>query len=233
MSSHPHTLHRAVRLRSGDCVSTLHTLNCSCCRMKKTTKNNNNQPNNQKLNAFVPCTRDLLVSGKRCKLRHFLPILHHLSSVILANVTVVAVVLLRNSRYNFHCYTQREANATQKSARKWQLRHFETSCSKDYKGHSLVQTSFTEPPNRSHHMLTGAPISTSPTKPTAPCADSTETIKSDGNMSKEQEKKYSSDQVWSMPHQPGTYTPIIAFRHLLKEGCRKPVLGVCLGLSLC
>ena len=113
------------------------------------------------------------------------------------------------------------------------LRPFATSCAKDYKRHSLVQTSFTEPPNRSHHMLPGAPISTSPTKPTAPCADSAETIKSDGNMSKEQEIKYSSDQVWSMPHQPGTHTPIIAFRHLLKEGCRKPVLGVCLGPSLC
>ena len=30
----------------------------------------------------------------------------------------MAFVLLRNSRFNFHCYTQREATPTQKSARK-------------------------------------------------------------------------------------------------------------------
>ena len=36
-----------------------------------------------------------------------------------ATATVVAFVLLRNSMFNFHCYTQREATPTQKSARKW------------------------------------------------------------------------------------------------------------------
>ena len=35
------------------------------------------------------------------------------------NWTVVAFVLLHNSRFNFHCYTQHEATPTQKSARKW------------------------------------------------------------------------------------------------------------------
>ena len=39
--------------------------------------------------------------------------------VIFATATVVAFVLLRNSRFNFHCYTQREATPTQKSAWKW------------------------------------------------------------------------------------------------------------------
>ena len=43
--------------------------------------------------------------------------------------------------FSFHCYTQRELTPTQKSARKWQLRPFATSCAKDYEGHSLVQTS--------------------------------------------------------------------------------------------
>ena len=39
---------------------------------------------------------------------------------------------------------------TQKSTRKWlTLRPFATSCAKDYKGNSLVQTSFIEPPNTS------------------------------------------------------------------------------------
>ena len=60
---------------------------------------------------------------------------------------MVAFVLLCNSRFNFHCYTQCESTPTQKSARKWQLRPLATSCAKDYKGHSLVQTSFTAPPD--------------------------------------------------------------------------------------
>ena len=55
-----------------------------------------------------------------------------------ANATVVAFVLLRNPRSNFHCYTQRESTHIQKSARKWQLRPFTTSCTKDYEGHSLL-----------------------------------------------------------------------------------------------
>ena len=45
-------------------------------------------------------------------------IFHPLSTVIFATATVLAFVLLRNSRFNFHCYTQREAKPTQKSARK-------------------------------------------------------------------------------------------------------------------
>ena len=44
--------------------------------------------------------------------------LHPLSTVIFATATVLAFVLLRDSRFNFHCYTQREATPTQKSARK-------------------------------------------------------------------------------------------------------------------
>ena len=42
-----------------------------------------------------------------------------LSLVIFATATVVAFVLLRNYRFSFHSYTQREATPTQKSARKW------------------------------------------------------------------------------------------------------------------
>ena len=48
----------------------------------------------------------------------FFPTLHPLSPVIFATATVVALVLLRNSVFSFHCYTQREATPTQKSARK-------------------------------------------------------------------------------------------------------------------
>ena len=39
---------------------------------------------------------------------------HHLSHVIFANATVVAFVLLQNSRFCFHCYTQHEANPPRK-----------------------------------------------------------------------------------------------------------------------
>ena len=68
-------------------------------------------------NAFFLRTRDLLVSQKTMQ-RHFFSTLHPLSTVIFATATVLAFVLLRNSRFNFHCYTQREAMPTQKSARK-------------------------------------------------------------------------------------------------------------------
>ena len=62
--------------------------------------------------------------------------LHHFSLVIFATATVVAL------------YTQHEPTPTQKLAQKWQLQPFTTSCTKDYKGHSLVQTSFTELPKK-------------------------------------------------------------------------------------
>ena len=62
---------------------------------------------------FSPQNRDLLVSQKMMQ-RHFFPTLHPLSPVIFATSTVVAFVLLRNSRFNFHCYTQHEAMPTQK-----------------------------------------------------------------------------------------------------------------------
>ena len=68
-------------------------------------------------NAFFLRTRDLLISPKTTQ-RHFLFTLHPLSTVIFATATVLAFVMLRNSNFNFHCYTQREATPTQKSARK-------------------------------------------------------------------------------------------------------------------
>ena len=57
-------------------------------------------------------------SAKKQRKRTFPPTLHPVSPVIFATATVVAFVLFRNSRFNFHCYTQREATPTQKSARK-------------------------------------------------------------------------------------------------------------------
>ena len=79
-------------------------------------------------------------------------ILPYLSPVILANATVVVFVLLRSSSFRFHCYTQRKATPTEKSARKWQVQPFATSCAKDYEGHSLLQTSCAELPN-SHRLV--------------------------------------------------------------------------------
>ena len=88
----------------------LATSNYSCYRM----------PQNASFFSFLfsPRTRDLLGSQKTTH-RHFLSTPHPLSLVIFATATVVAFVLLRISRFNFHCYTQREATPTQKSARKW------------------------------------------------------------------------------------------------------------------
>ena len=60
-----------------------------------------------------------------------------------ANATVVAFVLLHNSRFNFHCYTQQEPALSQKSAQKWQLQPFCKSCMKDYKGDTVVQRGYT------------------------------------------------------------------------------------------
>ena len=68
-------------------------------------------------NAFFLRTRNLLASQKMMQ-RHFFSTLHPLSMVIFATATVLAFVLLRDSRFNFHCYTQREATPTQKSAQK-------------------------------------------------------------------------------------------------------------------
>ena len=70
-------------------------------------------------NAFFLRTRNLLINKKNTTQRHFLFTLHPLSMVIFATATVLAFVLLHNSSFNFHCYTQREAMPTQKSARKW------------------------------------------------------------------------------------------------------------------
>ena len=69
-------------------------------------------------NAFSLWTHELLVSQKVTQ-RHFFPTLHPLSLVISATATAVAFVLLHNSRFNSHCYTQCETTPTQKSAWKW------------------------------------------------------------------------------------------------------------------
>ena len=68
-------------------------------------------------NTFFLRTCDLLVSPKTTQ-RHFFSTLHPLSTVIFATATVLAFVLLRECRFSFHCYTQREATPTQKLARK-------------------------------------------------------------------------------------------------------------------
>ena len=82
---------------------------CSCYRMPKTL--------------LSPCTHNLSLSQEMIAKTLFF-ILHHLSPVFLANATVVAFVLLCNSRFTFHCYTQGEPMPTQKSAQKWQLQPF-------------------------------------------------------------------------------------------------------------
>ena len=92
-------------------------------------------------NAFYLRTRDLLGSQKNDAKRLF-STLHPLSTVIFAIATVLAFVLLRDSRFNFHCYTQHAATPTQKSARKCSA----TSCAKDYKAHSPCKTTLLNHP---------------------------------------------------------------------------------------
>ena len=86
-------------------------------------------------NAFFLRTRDLLVSQKTTQ-RQFFSTLHPLSTVIFATATVLAFVLLHDSRFNFHCYTQREATPTQKLAWKCAV----TAC--DFL-HERLQSAFT------------------------------------------------------------------------------------------
>ena len=89
-------------------------------------------------------------SKKWCK-DTFFHTLHSLSLVIFATATVVAFVLLGNSRFNYHCCTQHEAPPTRYWPRS-DTGPLVTSCMKDYQGHSLMQTSFTELPNRARHI---------------------------------------------------------------------------------
>ena len=67
---------------------------------------------------FFPLRNYYLLVSQKTTQRHFFPTCHPLFPVIFANAPVVAFILLRNSIFNFHCYTQREATPTQKSARK-------------------------------------------------------------------------------------------------------------------
>ena len=98
---------------------------------------------------FTPSQPLRLYQDERKWCRHFFPILHQLSPVILAKCNSSSFVLLRNTKSSFslHYYTQCEATPTQKSAWKWQLQHFATYSVKDYKGHSLMQTSLAKLPN--------------------------------------------------------------------------------------
>ena len=108
---------------------------------------NNKQTNKQTNRAFFfKRTPDLLVSRETTP-RHIPHIRHHFPPVILANSTVVAFILISNSLFSFHCCIQREPVPTQKSSRKWELRPFATSCTKNDKGYSFVQTSFAELPD--------------------------------------------------------------------------------------
>ena len=94
---------------------------CSCYRMPQ--------------NAFFPRNRDLLVSQKLTQ-RHFLSTLHSLSPVIFATTTVVAFVLPRNSRFNFHCCTQCETSLL----RNWP--RSDAATSRDFM-HKRLQRAFT------------------------------------------------------------------------------------------
>ena len=99
-------------------------------------------------NAFFLRTRDLLVSPKTTQ-RHFFSTLHPLSTVIFATATVLAFVLLRDSRFNFHCYTRREATPTQRSARKCAATSLDFLRERLQSAFTLAN-SFAESPNTAH-----------------------------------------------------------------------------------
>jgi len=97
-------------------------------------------------NAFLPRTCDLLISRKTMQRHFFPPSIHPLSPVIFAAATVLSFVLLRSSRFSFHCYTQREATPTQKSARKWRCDLSRLAARKITKGiHSCKPASLNRP----------------------------------------------------------------------------------------
>ena len=95
--------------------------------------------------AFFQWTRNLLVSQKMTQ-RHFFPHPPSPFPVIFATAAVVAFVLLRNSRFNFHRYTQHEATPNQKSARKWHCDLSQLLARKITKGiHSCKSASLNRP----------------------------------------------------------------------------------------
>ena len=99
--------------------------------------------------------------------RHFF--FHPPSLVIFATATVVAFVLLRNSRFNFHCYTQREATPTHKLARKWRCALWWLRAQKITKGiRSYEPPSLNRPLSFSHNTHTCVhtlPHAATPTPP--------------------------------------------------------------------
>ena len=93
--------------------------------------------------------------------RHFFPALHPLSPIICATATVLAFVLLRNSRFNFHFYTQREATPTQKSAGKWRCDLSWLLARKITKGiHSCEAASLNRPIGPSDILFAGVYVCT-------------------------------------------------------------------------
>ncbi len=75
------------------------------------------------------------------------PTLHPLSTVIFATETVLAFVLLRDSRFNFHCYTKREATQTPKSTRKYAATSRDFLCERLQSAFTLANH-FAESPSR-------------------------------------------------------------------------------------
>ena len=84
---------------------------------------------------------------KLCK-DFFFHTLHPLSTVIFATATVLAFVLLCNSRFNLHCYTQHEAMPTQKLAQKCTATSGDVLHERLQSVFILKQTRFAESPNR-------------------------------------------------------------------------------------
>ena len=94
------------------------------------------------------------LSAKKRRKDTFFPTLRPFSTVIFATATVLAFVLLRvlgSTSTAIHSVKQRLLRNRSGSA----LRPLASSCAKDYKAHSLQQTSLTESPNRDDRRCQG------------------------------------------------------------------------------
>ena len=86
---------------------------------------------------FFLQTHNLLVSQKMTQTLFFFT-LHPLSTVIFATATVLAFVLLRDSRFKFHCYTHSVKQRLLRDQPGSALQPLATSCMKDYKAHDTL-----------------------------------------------------------------------------------------------
>ena len=99
---------------------------------------------------FFPQTHNLLVRQK--KTQTLFPTLHPLSLVIFDNYNSCGIFTASQFYVQLPLLYTAWSNPYAEIGPEVTLQPLAISCVKDYKGHSLVQTSFTEPPNSKKHQ---------------------------------------------------------------------------------